>query len=267
MARRALDADFALHERDELFGNGEAKAGAAVLARGGAVGLGELLEDAGHGLRRNSDARVPHFKARDEVLGVLFQPGHMYQHLALLSELDGVADQVGQNLPQADRVTTQTGGHFRFNPAGQLNVLLVGAFSQHLDAALHGLAQIEIDDFERKFSGFDFREVQDVVDDTQQISGAGADGFDVFPLLLGQPRVGQQAGHAGDGVHRRTDFVAHVGQELRLGAGAFQSGLAGLLAFQFGQLAEGDVFDNALVVEQVAGRIFRRAGAFGDPDD
>ena len=42
--------------------------------------------------------------------------------------------------------------------------------------------------------------------------------FQVLALLGGQVGVERQLGHADDAVHRRADFVAHVGQELALGA-------------------------------------------------
>ena len=48
----------------------------------------------------------------------------------------------------------------------------------------------------------------------------------------------EQIGHAEDGVHRRADLVAHVGQELALGAARFLGGLARALRV-------GDVVDDA----------------------
>ena len=39
----------------------------------------------------------------------------------------------------------------------------------------------------------------------------------VVALAVGQRRVEHQFGHADDGVHRRADLVAHVGQEIALG--------------------------------------------------
>ena len=39
-----------------------------------------------------------------------------------------------------------------------------------------------------------------------------------FLLLLGQGLEGQQIAHADDAVHRRTQFMADIGQEFGLGA-------------------------------------------------
>ncbi len=73
--------------------------------------------------------------------------------------------------------------------------------------------------FQLQLAGFDFREVENIVDDGQERVGAAARGFDIFPLFVGQFRVEQQRNHADDAVHRRADFVAHVGEERGLGDG------------------------------------------------
>ena len=57
--------------------------------------------------------------------------------------------------------------------------------------------------------------VEDVVDQLQQQLGIGVDNLgELLLLLLGFGRS-DQFGKTHDGVERRTDFVAHVGQERR----------------------------------------------------
>lgn len=82
-------------------------------------------------------------------------------------------------------------------------------------------AQLERMPLEVEHASLDLREVEDVVDDVQQPIGGAADGFDEVALLVGQLRVHQQRSHADDGVHRRADLVAGVGEELRLRARGF----------------------------------------------
>ncbi len=62
-----------------------------------------------------------------------------------------------------------------------------------------------------------------------------------FALLGRQFGVEQQFRHADDAVHRRADFVAHIGEELAFGAVGRLGRVAGLLERQFGVLAVGDV--------------------------
>ena len=61
--------------------------------------------------------------------------------------------------------------------------------------------------------GFDFRQVENIVDDSQQCLARGLDRVDLFLLILVERRLGQQFGHANDAGHRRADLMAHVGQE------------------------------------------------------
>ena len=89
--------------------------------------------------------------------------------------------------------------------------------------------------------GLDLGEVEDVVDDFEQGVAARADGLEILALFGLQRRVEHQAAEADHGVHRRTDLVAHVGQELALGA---IGGLGG-----FHGLAEGD-FAFALLADE-----------------
>ena len=77
-------------------------------------------------------------------------------------------------------------------------------------------AQIDVDPLEIEFAGFDLGEVEDVVDDGQQAGGAVADRFQMIALGAVEFGIQQQFRHADDAVHRRADFVTHVGQELRL---------------------------------------------------
>src|SRR6266702_146189 len=62
----------------------------------------------------------------------------------------------------------------------------------------------------------DLREIQDVVDDRQEGCAGDPHELEVLALLRGQSRLQGELGHPDDGVHRRADFVAHIGQKLRL---------------------------------------------------
>ncbi len=59
-ARFAFEPDASAHQLDQPAADGEAQAGAAVLARGGHVGLRERLEQFRRLLRRHADAGVAH---------------------------------------------------------------------------------------------------------------------------------------------------------------------------------------------------------------
>src|SRR3954467_11791518 len=60
----------------------------------------------------------------------------------------------------------------------------------------------------------------------QGLGGSSGD-LQVFPLLTGKSGGQDQVRHSDDAIHRRADFVAHVGQKLPFGSYGFLSNTAG----------------------------------------
>ncbi len=71
-------------------------------------------------------------------------------------------------------------------------------------------------------------------------------------LLLVQLGLQRQVGHADDGVHRRADLVAHVGQEVALGPGGLLGDLLGFPQLVLRQLGLGYVLGHAIHVGRLA---------------
>ena len=95
---------FATHQRDQPPGDRRAQAGAAVFPGHRGIGLGELFEDARQLIRRDADAGVPDGEA-DHGLPIRRCPRRRRHHdLALLGELEGVANEIAEDLPQPGRV-------------------------------------------------------------------------------------------------------------------------------------------------------------------
>ena len=85
----------------------EPQAGAAVVAGGGAVGLSERLEDGADLRGGQTDAGVPHSKFNG-YLGILFCQGVNGEFdLACRGKLDGVAQQIEEDLLQPERIAHQ----------------------------------------------------------------------------------------------------------------------------------------------------------------
>ena len=70
---------------------------------------------------------------------------------------------------------------------------------------------------ELQLAGLDLGEVKDVVEDAEQAFRRLLHRLQKTALLVDFVRVQGQVGHAEDGVHRRPDFMAHVGQKLAFG--------------------------------------------------
>ena len=143
-----------------------------------------------------------------------------------MGELDGVAQQVGQYLLEAQGIATQAERHVTVDQADQLNLFLVRRRCQHGQGFLDQIAQVERQVVEHQLARLDLREVENLVDDVLQALGRFADGVQVFDLARGHFGALQQVAEAEDTVERRAQLMTHVGEKL----GFDSAGLLGSLA-------------------------------------
>ena len=133
-------------------------------------------------------------------------------------ELDGVADQVGQHLADAARVAHQ---HVAARSAGSspaVRALWLGPPAPgHWSSLRSSSQQVEGDGLQIELAGFDLGEIENVVDQREQALGAAVRHARQTRVAGRQFGLEQQLEHADHPVHRRADFVAHVGQEVALG--------------------------------------------------
>ena len=179
----------------------------------------------------------------------------------LLGELDGVADEVEQDLPQPARVADQGVGHLRLDLAGQLQPLPVGAEGQRPEGLPQDVPQGEVGAVELELAGLDLGEVEQVVDHLQQGLRRGLDDRQVLALLARQRRVEGELGHAEDGVHGGADLVADVGQELILGPARRLRRVLGPPQRLLGTLLVVDVGDGPQPLDDLAGLVADRQAA------
>jgi hypothetical protein len=116
---------------------------------------------------------------------------------------------------------------------------------QHLDGAFHRLPQIEVERFKADLACLHLGKIQDVVDDTEQDLGAGLNGLHKIALFRVELRVVQQHRHADDPIERRSDFMADIGEELRLEPSDLDRFVPGLRQLLFDPFALGDVHHGA----------------------
>ena len=137
-------------------------------------------------------------------------------HLAVAGELDRVADEIVEDLAQSSGIAAQMHRHFWPDESGQLKPLAVGLRGEQVHRVVDDFAQFKVGDLEVEFARLDLGEIENVVDDDEERFAADPHGAGEFALLGRQVGHQQQVGHADDAVHRRANFVAHVGQELAL---------------------------------------------------
>ncbi len=137
---------------------------------------------------------------------------------ALFGELDRVGNQVEQHLAQTHGVGAH-GGQVALHLLNNLDGLVAHQPRRGRDHAGNCIGHVEFLEGEFHLAGFDFREVEDVVDEAEQVLTGVVNRQQVLLLLFGDGAVyalEDDAREADDGVERGTQFVRHVRQELAL---------------------------------------------------
>ncbi len=215
--RFALHPNRPSHESYQASRDGESQAGAAILAGGRAVRLAERFKDHLLFFRRNANPGIGHAEVKIGPAGAFGARLHMQGDLAAGGKFQSIAQQIDENLPQAGRVAGQGVGHRGRNMAIEFETLLMGADGQLVEEVLQAVAQAEIRGLNGQLAGFDFREIENIVDEGEQGVGRTLDQAQAFALFGAEVGLKGQFGHTDDPVHGRADFVAHVGQEFALG--------------------------------------------------
>ena len=168
---------------------------------------------------------------------------------AVLGELDRVAQQVEQRLRQPRRVAAQRGGHARRRrmPSARPLACARSATRRGVRASSRASEKSVCSSSSLPASIFD-RSRMSLMTCSRWLGGVGdlVQAVDAAPASRGV--AAQQVRQADDGVHRRADLVAHVGQEGALGAVGGLGAVArqhqlgiGLLQLLLGLLDLGDV--------------------------
>ncbi len=120
LAGSAFNGDFSAHHAHELLGDRQAESGAAVVSRGRRIDLRERAEEAVDTVGGDADAGVSDLEPDGDfgVGGLGERRGN--HHLAVFGELDGVAGEIDEHLPQAVGVAAQAIGDVRVHVIGEL---------------------------------------------------------------------------------------------------------------------------------------------------
>ena len=149
--------------------------------------------------------------------------GNRQFDISVVRELHRVRQQVGQHLPQAQRVTHQGTAVANQLRSGhgvqQFNALLLRRLAYQQQALACYILDPEASVLQFQPARLHLGEIQYVVDDAEQGLCRRVNLVDVVVLARVQSAAQRQIGHAQNGVHRRADFVAHVGQETRFRVG------------------------------------------------
>ena len=118
LALFALHLDVAVHQLDKVFGNRHSKPRASVSVGGRAVLLTEGIKQLRQVFRTHTDTRVGYCKTQSRSAVKMCSPFNRKFHASALGgELDGIAENIDQHLPQLHIVTDITGIHRADNTA------------------------------------------------------------------------------------------------------------------------------------------------------
>ena len=228
-AQHTFDPDGAAHEAQQTRANGQAQTGAAVLARCAAIGLRKVVEVFFLRMRRNAQTGVLNTNAQAQVSIGFSKQGDADHDLAGSGELNGIADEIGNDLAQPERVAVQCQWRVRRHKLrGQFQPFGFGGLQEHAQRFFHHIDQAEVHGFQFQLARLNFGEVQDVVDDPQQVAPRRLHGFSPHALLRLQFAVDEQLIHAQYAVHGGANFMAHGGQKFAFGLARSFGGLVGL---------------------------------------
>ena len=249
----ALRTNRAAHQFYQAAGDHQPQPGAAITARGRGVDLLEGVKQAPEFVRGDADPGIFDLEPGQQRIALVLKQFAAQCHLAVIGEFNGIAGVVEQCLAQTRNVTAQPHGQVAAVDLDAQPFALCRVGYQRLNMVEYA-AERKIVVLQAKLSGFDFRKIENVVDDGHQVPAGLADFLEALDLLRRRPRV-QQMGKAQYRIHRRADLVAHVGQKLGLGQ---IGGFGGILRQR--QLS-GSIGDQLL---QVLAIVFQLGALLGD---
>ncbi len=99
----------------------------------------------------------------------------------------------------------------------QFQTLTLRRLGKEIQCLFDCRPKIKVDRFQLHPTGFDFREVKNIVDDVEQGFTGSLHGLGVVALLRRHVCFEQKSVHSHDAVHGGTNFMAHDGKKGRLG--------------------------------------------------
>jgi hypothetical protein len=134
----------------------------------------------------------------------------------LRGELDGVAEQVDEDLADAQGIAADPGGQVLRERDVQCELLVGGAHGNHGDRFVDDRRDAHGADVDAQLAGFDLREVEDVVHHGEQVLAGGEDALAGLAAAAAAVLAQRDAREAEHRAERRADLVAHVGEEVAL---------------------------------------------------
>ena len=210
--------------------------GSTVVPGGRAVGLGERLEQAAELLLVHADPGVGHVEGEACRAGSRLRAGQREGHGPVLREFRRVAQQVDQALLELGEIGAHGADVWGAFDNERVAVLLHQRFDDRANL-IDQPGEIDLLEIDVHAAGFDLRKIEDAVDQPQQVLAGSLDLLQIADGHIVAAIGGvldQDLAVADDGVERRAQLVAHIGEESRLRARGGLGFGAGLLRLVLG---------------------------------
>ncbi|WP_282361342.1 hypothetical protein [Pseudomonas sp. PS01300] len=158
--------ELAVHQFAEPAADGQAQACAGLAA--GVAHLIERVEQMHLLGLGNTQSRIADLPLQLAVFAVLFHDPSPQHHPAAVGELDGIAQQVVEDLANAQRIAAQPVGQVGIDAGIQLQAFGLGVCTVGAECGLDHLQRAEVQIVDGHLSGFDLRHIQHVADQLEQ---------------------------------------------------------------------------------------------------
>ena len=116
----------------------------------------------------HSDPRIADRKAELYHVSSVFSQDGTYFDLARISELDRIPNEVKKDLTQAMWISDEVARNPWLEAQQELKVLLIGCLRREGAHGLDDILQIEVDLLHIELARLDFREIENVIDNTKK---------------------------------------------------------------------------------------------------
>jgi hypothetical protein len=155
--RAVLHPDTTAHECDERGRNRQSQSRSAESAGRGAVSLLKGPKDPGLFVEWHAAPRVGDVELKVTAPVTSAQLGDGHDDMSGVRELDGIADEVSDDLPDAQWVAADAIRNVRMDVCNELQSFLVGTECEGTKGIADQIADSERDVFQFEFAGFDLR--------------------------------------------------------------------------------------------------------------
>ncbi len=171
LIRLAAEGNFPPHLPHQLLGDDQTQPGAAMTPRNAGVSLTKRLEQLCLLLLRDTDTAILNLNLQLDARLGNHPLSDAQADVSFLSKLDGVTNQVDQNLLQSQRIANHVVRHAAVTHHRQLQPLFMRRRRQQHQGFIQRGAQREGDRLQHQLARFQLRKIEHVVDNTEQIIG------------------------------------------------------------------------------------------------